>query len=91
VLDPGAHVSFFFWISVLGILCSCVSIIRIRMKYRNRCENRDFFLSRSHFRRDSGFQTKSGKSRRDRDGYSMQILQSQEPITVPDRVLTRPQ
>ena len=32
VLDPGAHVSFFFfWISVLSILCFCVSIIRIHM------------------------------------------------------------
>ena len=40
------------------------------MKYRNRCQNPDFFLSRSHFGRDSGFQAKSRKSRRDRDGYS---------------------
>ena len=72
VLDPGVHISFFFsfWIAVLGILCSCVSIIRIHMKYRNRCQNRDFFLSRSHFGRDTGFQAKSGKSRRDRVGYS---------------------
>ena len=35
---------FFFWISVVGILCSWVSIIRIHTKYQNRCQNRDFFL-----------------------------------------------
>ena len=35
---------YFFWISVVGILCSWVSIIRIHTKYQSRCQNRDFFL-----------------------------------------------
>ena len=39
-----AYISFFFWISVVGILCSWVSIIRIHTKYQSRCQNRDFFL-----------------------------------------------
>ena len=58
--DPGAHISLFFWISVVGILCSWVSIIRIHTKYQNRCQNRDFFLSRSHFGRD-GISRKIGE------------------------------
>ena len=72
VLDPGAHVSFFFLdISFKYTLFLCkYHKNSYDMKYRNRCQNPDFFLSRSHFGRDSGFQAKSRKSRRDRDSYS---------------------
>ena len=75
VLDPGAHVSFFFfWISVLSILCFCVSIIRIHMIWNIGTDVKirissypDHILVGT---RDSGFQAKSRKSRRDRDSYS---------------------
>ena len=58
---------FFFWISVVGILCSWVSIIRIHTKYQNRCQNRDFFPMADRILVGMGFQEKSGKSRRDRE------------------------
>ena len=57
VLDPGAHVSFFFFLDISFkytlFLCKYHKNSH-DMKYRNRCQNPDFFLSRLHFGRDSG-------------------------------------